>query len=186
MAKKIKKKQIVRRAAVLTQVIESKILFLRGEKVMLDTSLAELYQVDTSSLNRAVKRNLDRFPKDFMFQLTAKEVDCLRCQIGISNDVDGRGGRRYLPYAFTEQGVAMLSSVLNGTRAVQVNIAIMRAFVKLREVMATHKDLAHKIEILERNYAEHGEQLEAVFKAIRQMLEPEQIPVQRRIGFRDE
>jgi phage regulator Rha-like protein len=148
---------------------------------MLDSDLADLYQVLTKNLNKAVMRNLDRFPEDFMFQLTNEEVEALRFQIGTSNE--GRGGRRYLPYAFTEQGVAMLSSVLNSKRAVQVNIIIMRAFVKLREVMATHKDLAHKIEALERKYKEHDEELQVVFKAIRKLLEPP-APPKRRIGFR--
>ena len=125
--------------------IERRIYLIRKQKVMLDSDLAELYGVETFNLNKAVKRNIDRFPDDFMFQLSQEEAESLRFQIGMSK-VSGRGGRRYLPYAFTEQGVAMLSSVLNSKRAVQVNIAIMRAFVKLRELLATHKDLAQKLE----------------------------------------
>src|SRR3970040_2827719 len=114
---------------------------------MLDSDLAELYVVETSNLNKAVKRNIDRFPEDFMLQLTKEEADSLRFQIGMSK-TEGRGGRRYLPYAFTEQGVAMLSSVLNSKRAVQVNIAIMRAFVKLRETLSLHRELAVKLKEL--------------------------------------
>ena len=128
--------------------IERSILLLRGQKVMLDSDLAELYGVETKTLNRAVKRNLDRFPADFMFRLSADEVEALRFQFGTLKL--GRGQhRKYLPYAFTEQGVAMLSSVLRSQRAVQVNIAIMRAFVRLREILATHKDLALRLDELE-------------------------------------
>jgi hypothetical protein len=115
------------KALVPVEIIEKKILLIRGEKVMLDADLAELYEVETFNLNKAVKRNIDRFPQDFMFQLTKEEADSLRFQIGMSKK-EGRGGRRYLPYVFTEQGVAMLSSVLNSERAVKVNIEIMRAF----------------------------------------------------------
>jgi hypothetical protein len=132
---------------VSLELIERRIYLVRGLKVMLDADQAELYQVETFNLNKAVKRNLDRFPADFMFQLTSKEADSLRFQIGMSKP-SGRGGRRYLPYALTELGVAMLSSVLNSKRAVHVNIVIMRAFVRLRELLATHKDLARKIEEL--------------------------------------
>lgn len=128
------------------EVIERRIYLIRGEKVMLDSDLAELYRVETKNLNKAVKRNLDRSPPDFMFQLTKQEATALRFQIGTSR----WGGRRYLPYAFTEQGVAMLSSVLNSERAVQMNILIIRVFVRLREILATHKDLARKLEELER------------------------------------
>src|SRR6202047_2761837 len=118
------------------------VFFVRGEKVMLDADLAQLYGGTTGNLNKAVKRNQARFPGDFMFQLTGKETESLIFQSGRSK---GRGGRRHRPYAFTEQGVAMLSSVLNSERAVQVNIAIMRAFVKLREILTTHRELAGKI-----------------------------------------
>jgi hypothetical protein len=147
---------------------------------MFDSDLAKLYQVPTKSLNLAVRRNDMRFPVDFMFQLSPKEADCLRFQIETSNA--GRGGRRYLPYVFTEQGIAMLSSVLNSERAVLVNIAIMRAFVKLREIMSTHKDLAHKIDALERKYAKHDQQIQIVFDAIKKLVEP-QPSTKRRIGF---
>src|SRR5438105_4240243 len=123
--------------------IEHAILLIRGQKVMIDRDLAALYGVETKNLNKAVRRNLDRFPSDFMFQLTAEETKNLKFQIGTSSS--GYGGRRYLPYVFTEQGVAMLSSVLRSRQAVQVNVAIMRAFVRLRETLALHKDLARKL-----------------------------------------
>src|ERR1700730_9806367 len=133
------KKSPTERLPVPVELVERRIYLIRGQKVMLDADLAELYQVETKTLNRQVKRNADRFPEDFMFQLTAEEAESLRYQIGTSNE--GRGGRRYLPYAFTEHGVAMLSSVLKSPRAVQMNILIIRAFVKLRELLANHKDL---------------------------------------------
>ena len=129
--------------------IERSILLIRGHKVMLDADLAELYGVETRALLQAVSRNQKRFPEDFMFQMSKDEYELLRSQIVISKK--GRGGRRYLPYVFTEQGVAMLSSVLRSERAVQVNIEIMRAFVRLRELVATHKDLARKLETLEKD-----------------------------------
>lgn len=158
--------------------IEKAIYLIRGEKVMLDRDLASLYRVETGALNRAVKRNLQRFPPDFMFQLTTDESDFLRCQIGISKS--GRGGRRFLPYVFTEQGVAMLSSVLNSERAVLVNIEIMRAFVKLREMLASNTELARRLDELESKY---DKQFRVVFDAIRQLMAT---PIQDRkeIGFR--
>jgi len=131
-------------------LVESRILVIRGQKVLLDQDLAALYQVETKALNRAVRRNQDRFPEDFMFQLTPVEVELLRCQFGTSKDSDeNRGGRRYLPYAFTEQGIAMLSGVLTSTRAVEVNVAIMRTFVRLRQLLATHEELARRLDQLE-------------------------------------
>jgi len=160
------------------EMIERKIYLIRGHKVMLDSDLAELYGVETFNLNKAVKRNIDRFPSDFMFQLTIEEAETLRFQIGISK-TGGRGGRRYLPYVFTEQGVAMLSSVLNSKRAVHVNIAIMRAFVKLREMLASHKDLARKLEQMEKKY---DAQFKVVFDAIRQLMTPPETK-KRKIGF---
>ena len=144
------------------EIIGRRIYVIRGQKVMLDSDLAALYQVATKALNRAVKRNPARFPEDFMFRLTADEAESLRCQFGTSND--GRGGRRYLPYAFTEHGVAMLSSVLNSERAVQMNILIIRAFVKLREVLASHRKLARRIERLEHAQKGHAEVLSIVVK----------------------
>lgn len=147
---------------------------------MLDADLAKLYGVPTFRLNEAVKRNSARFPEDFMFQLSVEEYKSLISQIAISKI--GRGGRRKLPYAFTEQGVAMLSSVLNSDRAVQVNIAIMRAFVRLRETLGAHKELANKLEALERKYTAHDVQIKAIFDAIRALVEPPRTP-RRRIGF---
>ena len=158
--------------------IEKRIFLFRGQRVMLDADLAELYRVTTKRLNERVRRNIKRFPSDFMFQLTKEEEESLRSQIATLKG--GRGQhRKYLPYVFTEQGVAMLSSVLNSERAVQVNIEIMRAFVRLRELMSTHKDLARKLETLEKKY---DAQFKVVFDAIRQLMtQPE--PRKRKIGF---
>lgn len=155
--------------------ITSKIYLIRGQKVMLDWDLAELYAVETRTLKQAVKRNISRFPKDFMFELSQDEFDNLRSQIVISS----WGGARYKPMAFTEQGIAMLSSVLNSERAVQVNIQIMRAFTKLRQMLATHDDLRRKIEEMEQKY---DQQFKAVFDAIKLLLEAEEKP-KPKIGF---
>lgn len=194
--------QITPKPEYLAQLV----IFARGEKVMLDSDLAMLYGVETGTLNRAVKRNIDRFPADFMFRLTDDEADALRCQIGISKSTpsendssqsvtssalrsqsviskDPRGGRRYRPYAFTEQGVAMLSSVLRSPRAVQVNIAIMRTFVQLRRLMDSNRDLARKIEAMEEKY---DEQFAVVFDAIKQLItedEARKDQPKRGIGF---
>jgi hypothetical protein len=154
------------------------ILIICREKVMLDSDLATLYGVTTGNLNKAVKRNAGRFPTDFMFQLDAEEVANLKFQFGISS----WGGRRRLPYAFTEQGVAMLSSVLNSGRAVKVNIAIMRAFVKLRETLDTNRELARKFGELERRVGKHDEEIAAILEAIRQLMAPPEKP-RREIGF---
>ena len=155
--------------------IERKIFFIRDKKVMIDIDLAELYGVETRSLIQAIKRNIERFPKDFMFQLTTKEYKILRSQIVISS----HGGRRFLPYAFTEQGVAMLSSVLNSKRAIQVNIQIMRTFTKIKEMVTNHKKLREKIESLEIKY---DHQFKIVFDAIKQLIEPPVKP-KRKFGF---
>lgn len=157
--------------------IEQRILLLRGCKVMLDSDLARLYRVTTKRLNEQVRRNIARFPGDFMFQLTLEEVESLRSQFATSNK--GRGGRRYAPLVFTEQGIAMLSTVLNSERAIHVNIEIMRAFVRLREMLATHKDLARKLEAMEKKY---DTQFKVVFEAIRQLMAPPE-PKERKIGF---
>jgi hypothetical protein len=138
-----KTKVVARRAPVAVEVIQRRIYLVRGQKVMIDADLAQLYQVETKVLNRAVLRNVGRFPDDFMFRLTPEEAESLRCQIGASKV--GRGGRRNLPFVFTEHGVVMLSSVLKSERSVQMNILVVRAFVKLREMLASHKDLAHKM-----------------------------------------
>lgn len=164
------------KALVPIELIEKKILLIRGHKVMLDSDLAVLYGVTTKRLNEQVRRNLRRFPLDFMFQLTSDEAESLRSQFATSK----RGGRRYLPYVFTEQGVAMLSSVLNSERAIEVNILIMRAFVKLREMLATHKDLAKKLEEMEKKY---DEQFKVVFEAIYELMKPPE-PKKRQIGFK--
>ena len=156
---------------VPTERVESLIHLARGEKVLLDADLAMLYGVTTGALNRAVKRNATRFPKDFMFQLTAEEAEILKCQIGISSMGHG-GRRRSLPYAFTEQGVAMLSSVLRSERAVQVNVAIMRAFVGLRRLLATNEVLARKLAELERRLEGHDQAIKSLFDAIREIMAP--------------
>jgi hypothetical protein len=216
------KKTLTRRLTTAAdELIERRIYLIRGQKVMLDSDLAELYGLPTKRLNERVKRNLKRFPEDFMLRLTDEEIESLRSQIATSNEEGetsrsqfaiskddgedlrsqsvtsnaegeslgsqsviskiGRGGRRYAPYVFTEQGVAMLSSVLNSGRAIEVNIGIMRAFVRLRELLATHKDLARKLEEME---AKYDAQFEAVFRAMRQMMEPPAAPARRKIGFR--
>ena len=166
------------------EVVKGKIYLIREQKVLLDSDLAEMYGVETSNLNKAVKRNIDRFPMDFMFQLTSEEAGSLRFQIGISKP-QGRGGRRYMPYVFTEQGVAMLSSVLNSERAVQVNIAIMRAFVQMRELAASNRELANKFTDLERRVGSHDEAIRTLFDAIRQMMKPEE-KERKPIGFKVE
>lgn len=160
--------------------IENAILLLRGHKVLLDRDLARMYGVSTSRLNEQVRRNLDRFPDDFMFQLSKEEFENWKSQIAISNP-GAKMGQRKRPLAFTEQGVAMLSSVLRSERAVQVNIAIMRAFVQLRELLSTHKDLARKLNALEKKYDEN---FRVVFEAIRQlMIPPPDLEKKRKIGF---
>jgi len=160
--------------------IQQCIYMIRGEKVMLDKDLANLYGVETKVVNQSVKRNIDRFPDDFMFQLTEKEAERLRSQIVPSND--GRGGRRYLPYAFTEQGVAMLSTVLRSKRAIQVNIAIMRTFVQLRRILAHNKLLRDKVERMERKY---DEQFQQVFAILECMIKEDDKP-KSQIGFHTE
>ncbi len=167
-------------ALIPVGVIERKIYLIRGHRVILDEDLAELYNVATRVLVQAVKRNIDRFPDDFMFQLNDQEVRVLRSQIVTSR----WGGRRYAPYVFTEQGVAMLSTVLNSDRAIEVNIQIMRTFVKLREMIVSHKDLARRLDELEKKY---DTQFRVVFEAIRQLMIPPEPKKKRRIGFlRDE
>jgi hypothetical protein len=179
MSKKIK-------ALAVLEPVEPLIHALRGERVMLDSDLARIYGVTTGALNRAVKRNRERFPDDFMFQLTAEELDSLRCQTGILKTGRGRH-RKFLPYAFTEQGVAMLSSVLRSRRAVMMNVAIMRAFVVLRRESGRYAELARKLAALERNQQLHGENIQMILDALRQLEDsitwayPED---RRLIGFR--
>jgi len=163
-------------APVLVKHIASRILLIRGRKVMLSTQLAELYGVLPKALVQAVKRNLERFPSDFMFQLTTQEFGNLKSQIVTSS----WGGMRSAPYAFTEQGVAMLSTVLRSRRAVLVNIEIMRAFVRLRLILASNAELARKLAALERRY---DTQFKVVFDAIRELMTPNDLPHKRRVGF---
>ena len=165
-----------KQSLVPAERIESRILLLRGHKVMLSTDLAELYGVEPRALVQAVKRNIERFPEDFMFQLNDEEFSDLKSQFVTSS---WGGIRRAAPYAFTEQGVAMLSSVLRSKRAVQVNVEIMRAFVRLRRMLATHDDLARKLDALDKKY---DAQFKAVFDAIRQLMAPPE-PKRRQIGF---
>jgi hypothetical protein len=161
--------------------VSSRIYLIRGKRVLLDSDLAELYGVLTKNLNKAVQRNLDRFPQEFMFRISPEEVESLRFQIGTSKN--GRGGRRYLPYAFTQEGIAMLSSVLHSPRAVQANILIMRAFIKLREMVATNELVRQKIEELERKYQSHDKKFTAVFEALKELLEPAKPTKKKPIGF---
>ena len=163
---------------LVNEVIERKILLIRKHKVMLDKDLSKLYGVSTKRLNEQVKRNIKRFPADFMFRLTKKETNFLRSQIATSK----RGGRRYPPYVFTEQGVAMLSSVLNSERAVQVNIDIVRVFVRLRQILSANTESKRKLSQLERKIEKHDTEIQAIFAAIRQLMAVSEKP-KRRIGF---
>jgi ORF6N domain len=172
----LKSQIVTSKLAIPPERVESRILLIRGQKVMLDSDLAELYGVTTKRFNEQVKRNRNRFPEDFMFMLTKEEAEILRSQFATSSSW---GGRRYLPLAFTEQGVAMLSSVLRSERAVQVNIAIVRAFVKLREMLASNRDLARRLDEMEKKY---DAQFRVVFDAIRELMKPPEKP-RRPIGF---
>ena len=166
---------------VPVEIVKGKIYLIRGQKVLLDVDLAELYGVEVKVLNQGVKRNADRFPQDFMFQLDEIEYAGLRSQIVTLKS--GRGAhRKYLPYVFTEQGVAMLSSVLKSDRAVQVNIAIMRAFVLMRELAASNRELSGKFAELERRVGTHDDAIRALFDAIGQLMTPV-VPKRRKIGF---
>ncbi|MGB2630772.1 MAG: ORF6N domain-containing protein [Candidatus Omnitrophota bacterium] len=167
---------------ISVEKIKKKIYRIRGKNVMLDKDLARLYKVSTKRLNEQVKRNIERFPEDFMFQLNKEELENWRSQIATSNSE--KMGLRRRPYAFTEQGVAMLSSVLNSKRAIQVNIAIMRVFVRVKEIMFAHKELFYKLKELEGKIEKHDAEIQAIFEAIQQLIEPpvEEKP-KRRIGF---
>ena len=166
------------------ELVINKIYVIRGIKVMLDKDLADLYQVETKQLKRQVKRNMDRFPEDFMFELTKVEYENLRSQIGTSS----WGGSRYLPYAFTEQGVAMLSGIINSEKAVAMNIAIMRAFVQIRKVLIDNKKIAEQLKKMEIKLGEHDVQLNGIYVAIENLLddivEKQLTKTTRRIGFR--
>lgn len=162
---------------VAIEKIDNKIFQIRGKKVMLDRDLAGLYEVETKQLTRQVRRNIERFPKDFMFRLTSEEYHFLRCQI----DTFKRGRHsKYLPYAFTEQGVSMLSSVINSERAIKVNIQIMRTFVSLRKIALTYTGLKQKIETIEKKY---DAKFKVVFQVIKKLLEPNSVRRKRKIGF---
>jgi len=186
-----------------TMNIEDRVFMIRGQKVIFDNDLADLYGVKTKVLNQSVRRNLRRFPEDFMFQLTKEECLNLRCQIGTSslrsqivtssnkanlrsqNATSSRGGRRYYPFVFTEHGVAMLSSVLNSEKAIQVNIAIMRAFTRLRHILATHKELASKLAYLEQKVGKHTGEIQEIFVAIHKLMKIHDKPI-KKIGFMKE
>ena len=158
--------------------IVNKIRYIRGQKVMLDEDLAKLYNVETKRLNEQVKRNIDRFPKDFMFQLTSKEFGNLKSQIATSS----WGGTRKLPLAFTEHGILMLSGVLNSKVAIKVNVRIIRIFIKMREMMLTHKDILLKLEILEKDVTNNTKDIQVIFQYVKQLLNPPS-PPRRKIGF---
>ncbi|HBI34320.1 MAG TPA: DNA-binding protein [Candidatus Moranbacteria bacterium] len=170
------------KALIPYETIEQKIYLIRGKKIMLDMDLALLYGVETKAMNRAVKRNMDRFPMDFMFQLNAQEFENLRYQFGTSS----YGGRRYLPYVFTEQGVAMLSGILNSKRAIEVNVQIIRTFVKLREMIISNKELRIKMEDMERKY---DKRFKVVFDTLRSLIEnnKKEILIEKKeaIGFKN-
>lgn len=165
--------------AITEEKILNKIYYIRGHKVMLDQDLAELYQVPTKRLNEQVKRNIGRFPDDFMFQLTEEEFENLRSQFATSS----WGGRRVAPYAFTEHGVLMLSSVLNSERAINVNIQIMRIYTKMRELLMTNQEILLKLEQLENKVTRHDDDIQLIFKYLKELLNPPQEP-RPRIGFR--
>lgn len=166
--------------------IVSRILLVRGQKVMLDADLAELYGVSTGRFNEQVRRNSDRFPSDFMFQLTNQEVERLRSQIAISIGETrqiGRGGRRYLPHAFTEHGAIMAATILSTPRATEASVFVVRAFVRLREMVVANKELSKKLDELERRVSDHDEAITSIVKAIRELATPPEPKSRRRIGF---
>lgn len=165
------------------ELVINKIYFIRGQKVMLDSDLAALYGVETKVLNQAVRRNADRFPKDFMFRTTKKEWEFLRSQF-VTLEA-GRGKySKYLPYVFTEQGVAMLSSVLNSETAIRVNIQIIRVFTRMREMIMTHKDILMQLEKIEKKLTGHDEDIQLIFKYLKQLLTPPAGPPRQKIGFK--
>ena len=163
---------------MIPESVQQYIFLIRGHKVMFSTQLAELYEVEPRALMQAVKRNIERFPEDFAFQLTLQEVTNLKSQFVTSN----WGGIRKLPYAFTEQGVAMLSSVLHSKKAIQMNIAIMRTFVKLRELISSHKELAQQLAKLENKISQHDEEIQTIFNVIKELMTVPEKP-KRKIGF---
>ena len=178
MANKEKHEQLI-----VIEEIEEKIFLIRGQKVMLDSDLAEIYDVTTKRLNEQVKRNIDRFPEDFMFQLTNEEFESLRSQSATSNKI--RGGRRYLPYAFTEHGAVMLASVLNSPTAIQASIKVVRAFVKMRSLLALHQDLAERVEELEKVSSNHKQTFDVVYQLFSEIFNDPKV-LKRKIGFVEE
>ena len=170
------------RLLLADETIINKIYLLRNQKVMIDRDLAELYGVETKRLKEAVRRNKERFPDDFMFQMTRSEFQVLRTQIA-SSKPETRGGTQYLPMAFTEQGVTMLSCILNSERAIAVNIHIIRIFTRMREMLLTHKDILLQLEKIEQKLSGHDEQIAKIFHYLKQLLNPP-IPTRERIGFR--
>lgn len=169
-----------KQALLPDELVVSKIYFIRGQKVMLDDDLAELYRVETKRLNEQVKRNAERFPQDFMFRLNQKEFDNLKSQFATSS----WGGRRKLPLAFTEQGVSMLSGVLNSETAIRVHIQIIRVFARMKELLLTHKDILLQLEKIEQKLTRHDDDIAIIFKYLKQLLNPPPPPPRRRIGFR--
>lgn len=170
--------------AALSEHIERCIYIIRNQRVMLDSDLAAFYGIPTKRLNEQVQRNARRFPADFCFRLSPEEFDSLRCQIGTSN---GRGGRRYPPYVFTEHGAVMAASVLNSERAVQISVLVVRAFVRLRQILFDHSELAHRIEALEREFVhktqEHEEHISRIYGILEELMNPPEPPRKGRIGF---
>lgn len=174
--------QAIKSVALADEAIISKIYLIRGHKVMIDRDLAELYGVETRRLKEAVRRNLSRFPEDFMFEMRPEELEDWRSQIATSNLAD-KMGLRYAPFCFTEQGVTMLSCILNSERAIAVNIQVIRIFTKMREMLLTHKDILLKLEQIERKITGHDEDIRLIFQHLKQLLNPPQEP-RLRIGFR--
>ncbi|MEI9809228.1 MAG: ORF6N domain-containing protein [Bacteroidota bacterium] len=173
--------KVIKALTIPDELVINKIYLIRGQKVMLDRDLAELYEVDTKVLNQAVKRNSLRFPADFIFQLTAKEWQALRSQIVTSKN--GRGGIRYLPFVFTGQGVSMLSGVLNSETAIRVHVQIIRVFARMRELLLTHKDILLQVEKIEKKLTGHDEDIQLIFKYLKQLLNPPQ-PPRSKFGFK--
>jgi phage regulator Rha-like protein len=174
--------KVIKTLIIPEEKVISKIYFIRGQKIMLDKDLAELYGVETKVFNQAVRRNIERFPDDFMFQLTQEEWNSLRSQFVTLEK--GRGKySKYLPFVFTEQGVAMLSSILNSKTAIQINIQVIRVFTKMRELMSTHKDILLQLEKFEKKFSKYDEDIALVFEHLRQLFNPSQ-PPRRRIGFK--
>ncbi|MDA8304623.1 MAG: ORF6N domain-containing protein [Deltaproteobacteria bacterium] len=164
------------------EFIESKIYLICGKKIMLDSDLAELYAVSTKRFNEQVRRNIERFPSDFMFQLTKEEYDSLRSQIATLKQERGQH-RKYLPYAFTEHGAIMAATILNSPKAIEMSVFVVRAFVKLREILSTNKELIHKLNELDKKYEKHDKDIKIIIETIRQLMSPPEKP-ERKIGFK--